>query len=370
MGRAACHGEEGAGIVGGVDIRLADLFPEGTAVCNLPAFGPVRLAVVGGTSPVRRFLDAEFYPASRATARVARFGLRAIAAAGAGRVVAAGSTPGEMLSHLAGKVGAEGGLVVRSGTSGPGQKIVARLLGDDGHVVAYAKLGASAVARSLIGNERLMLESLADPIAPRVLAFLEDGEWACLALSPHAGRPLRLASPMPTQFDAALAAHAGEAAPTYEHPWLMRLAAREPAAVQAAAGGLVRRESWPVSPYHGDCAPWNLLRDKGGALHVVDWEFGEREGLPGVDRAHYALATGRLVRRLDAAQAVRRSTAVLAAREGAPDAGFACELVLLAAASVRARLAGYESSAVAGELAWWSAAVDAALDQLHAKAQR
>jgi len=144
---------------------------------------------------------------------------------------------------------------------------------------------------------------------------------------------------------------------------VLQLGAMLWAALPAAAW-----EREPLSVFHERRA--NLLRDTGGALHVVDWEFGEREGLPGVDRAHYALATGRLVRRLDAAQAVRRSTAVLAAREGAPDAGFACELVLLAAASVRARLAGYESSAVAGELAWWSAAVDAALDQLHAKAQR
>jgi hypothetical protein len=49
---------------------------------------------------------------------------------------------------------------------------------------------------------------------------------------------------------------------------------------------------------HGDFARWNLLRQNNGQAVVLDWEWGHRGGMPGIDLVHYFLQDHRLVRRL------------------------------------------------------------------------
>jgi hypothetical protein len=95
-------------------------------------------------------------------------------------------------------------------------------------------------------------------------------------------------------------------------PALERVAARlgeVPAAEPAAAGsvgdrrapqiaGLVRRTAAILEPHghvpvpvvleHGDLAPPNLLRLRGGRLGVVDWEVADRDGLPLGDLLFFA----------------------------------------------------------------------------------
>jgi hypothetical protein len=58
---------------------------------------------------------------------------------------------------------------------------------------------------------------------------------------------------------------------------------------------------------HGDLARWNLLRTTDGQLKVLDWEWGERHGLPGIDLVHYLAQDFRLVKRLAPAEVVEET---------------------------------------------------------------
>ena len=42
---------------------------------------------------------------------------------------------------------------------------------------------------------------------------------------------------------------------------------------------------------HGDFAPWNL-RTHRGRISAFDWEYGELDGLPLMDEAHFTLQLG------------------------------------------------------------------------------
>ena len=62
---------------------------------------------------------------------------------------------------------------------------------------------------------------------------------------------------------------------------------------------------------HGDLARWNLLTTDGGDLKVLDWEWGEPEGLPGIDLAHFIAQDFRLVQRLPLEKVFRETLAAL-----------------------------------------------------------
>jgi aminoglycoside phosphotransferase (APT) family kinase protein len=62
---------------------------------------------------------------------------------------------------------------------------------------------------------------------------------------------------------------------------------------------------------HGDFARWNLLRTHEGDLKVLDWEWGERHGMPGLDLVHYLAQDFRLVSRLPAAQVIAETIKAL-----------------------------------------------------------
>lgn len=85
---------------------------------------------------------------------------------------------------------------------------------------------------------------------------------------------------------------------------------------------------------HGDLARWNLLRTSDGRLKVLDWEWGERHGLPGIDLVHYLSQDFRLVRKLAPIEAVEASVKALESPvwrtylNRAGWAGYARELVI------------------------------------------
>lgn len=55
---------------------------------------------------------------------------------------------------------------------------------------------------------------------------------------------------------------------------------------------------------HGDFARWNLLKQEDGRLVVLDWEWGHKDGMPGIDLVHYFLQDARLVERLTPHEAI------------------------------------------------------------------
>ncbi len=56
---------------------------------------------------------------------------------------------------------------------------------------------------------------------------------------------------------------------------------------------------------HGDFARWNLRKQRDGKLIVLDWEWGHRDGMPGIDLVHYFLQDMRLVRRMPPEEAIQ-----------------------------------------------------------------
>jgi hypothetical protein len=91
-------------------------------------------------------------------------------------------------------------------------------------------------------------------------------------------------------------------------------------AITKGLHGLPGHEQWserlavlPLRPSvrHGDLARWNLLRTHDGRLKVLDWEWGERHGLPGIDLVHYLAQDFRLVQRLEPAKVVEETVKAL-----------------------------------------------------------
>lgn len=85
------------------------------------------------------------------------------------------------------------------------------------------------------------------------------------------------------------------------------------AGTELGSGVLERLAKESLKPVicHGDFARWNLLRRKNGSLVVLDWEWGHKDGLPGIDLVHYFLQDARLVKRLSSGNAIKATLAAL-----------------------------------------------------------
>ena len=116
-----------------------------------------------------------------------------------------------------------------------------------------------------------------------------------------------------------------------EHPWVQRALQRVPWLKKECLVG-----RFGVTRTHGDFAPWNILKQRGGNLALIDWEFSEPDGVAGVDLAHYLLVTKQLLSRQDPRIAVKSTATELSDLEGCnSDEGRT--LMVLAATSVLMR---------------------------------
>lgn len=113
-------------------------------------------------------------------------------------------------------------------------------------------------------------------------------------------------------------------------------------ALSASAAGqrrlpqLARQVLQPVI-CHGDFARWNLLRLAADKMVVLDWEWGQVAGLPGLDLVHYFLQDYRLVSRLQPSAAIARTLGMLkstACRDYLAATGWSCDVLLLVIVSL------------------------------------
>jgi hypothetical protein len=101
------------------------------------------------------------------------------------------------------------------------------------------------------------------------------------------------------------------------------LPARVAAVADAAAGNRPRQnerflptlEQTTVTStiVHGDFAPWNL-RTHRGRISAFDWEYGELDGLPLMDEAHFTLQLGFQMQNWTPQQAREALPSIAAAR--------------------------------------------------------
>jgi hypothetical protein len=243
------------------------------------------------------------------------------------------------LASLAGP--ARGGIptcgILAGNPGNEGRRCILLLFDPTSRPVVVVKAGQSPRARALVRRETSFLEGLAGKISgiPRVRGTFESERTSAFALDffkgesprPHHARslPQLLWRWVDVQRTVPLAEapdwHRLEQAGTGTPQWPALAAAMRGRAVHPAIG-------------HGDLAPWNIRISPQGNWTVLDWERGERDGIPGWDWLHYVIQVAVLVDRLptttliDRVEALLDSTAFKRYAEYSGLLGFERELTL------------------------------------------
>lgn len=178
--------------------------------------------------------------------------------------------------------------------------------------VAKISLGADGVR--VLAQEARALDELRVlvPGVPQLLGWHQGGDLAILRMPYLTGVPI-------ARGDCAAAlglldqwiTGAVPQAITGFPEWQAVTAALSGDAASRTALERLEKERLLAVTCHGDFARWNLLRTPDGGLVVLDWEWGHKDGLPGIDLVHYFLQDERLVRRLSPAQAVEKTRVAL-----------------------------------------------------------
>lgn len=183
----------------------------------------------------------------------------------------------------------------------PGRRFIVLVFGSDGEPSSVVKAGYSKAALELIEKETSLIESLPPGLVavPKLKAvFCYDGMRAFALQFIHGDSPRR--------------SEERNLAPLLSS-WIdetRKVAIQDLPAWQRLVAGcsgdplFVRLQEIPTAQsvhpvlFHGDFAPWNIKVSRSdGTWTVLDWERGERMGIPGWDWFHYRLQTALLVER-------------------------------------------------------------------------
>jgi hypothetical protein len=289
----------------------------------LPSWERPRLLLSAATI-AERWRASAYYPAFRLAARCYRPLVRLRAAAGLGRTRPALGRSWALGEFVADVLPGAASCAVLVGSPGPAQKLTAQVRDAAGRVIGYVKWVERDVARERLRNEHCLLTRLPAGLGPRPLKYESTADWDALLLAPLAGSRLAARLPPPASLDDFLASlPSAPALPVDAHPALRSLAEQRPEL--APCVDVLAARSWPVVVQHGDCAPWNFLRMKDGALVAVDWEYGRLDGFPFIDLLRYILSVAVLIygwrperaRRYARAQLLRRPGLALSEQEAA-----------------------------------------------------
>ncbi len=224
---------------------------------------------------------------------------------GAGRLLPGGlrvadgsdDDPG-LRRHLGRLLGEDGvDLAVALGAPRPNRKPVIQVIGPDGTIRAWAKLGVDAHTDELVAHEAATLVAHHPPAPIVVPEVLAHGDW-------H-GRRLLVLAPLDITESAGnldltpevIRAVAGPVTleEVTQGAWWKGLAALADDTTvdpQGALGTLMGRlepalagRAWPFGTWHGDLAPWNATWSD-DRLHVWDWERATGPVPLGLDLVH------------------------------------------------------------------------------------
>ncbi|MEP2777053.1 MAG: hypothetical protein ABJQ29_12735 [Luteolibacter sp.] len=172
------------------------------------------------------------------------------------------------------------------------------------------KLAAGEDGATMLEREAQAIQRISPrvPEAPELLGLEEAGNARLLRMPYFRGCPLQPGDTQPIR--------------RLLDSWLSNSSARplesfpEWAAISAGLGIIPGGEriieriaKLPLLPSirHGDLARWNLLTTETGELKVLDWEWGEPDGMPGIDLVHFIAQDLRLVQRLPDAMVFRKT---------------------------------------------------------------
>jgi len=248
------------------------------------------------------------YPAQRTPARMARGLMRLASTLGLLRlfpsIKLSVNTDGPLAGFL--KARAKRGslpafTVLAGNPNTPGRRFILLLFDEQDRPCAVVKAGITPEAVRLLKQEAAVLDQAPSSALglPRLQAVQHSPRVCALALDyvegepPRSATPGKLAETLGSWVNPSRTVRAAEV-PAWQRlveacpndPTLNTLRSR----VEAAA-------FHPVL-YHGDFAPWNIKVTPDGSWRVLDWERGERTGLPCWDWFHYHIQVGLLVDRL------------------------------------------------------------------------
>jgi hypothetical protein len=252
----------------------------------------------------------ELYPAQSLKARLARTGLRLILRAGlplGTEAISMKVTPGTGFTRfLAGLADNRTSTtnhfpvfgILAGNPATPGQRFIVLVFNASGKPAAVVKAGLSERARELIAKEETFLAEVPPntPGVPSPRARFETAGLRALALdffagvSPDVRDDGRLSGLLSSWVNVER-----QILVSQTRVWQELKAACGQNPLFAKLMG--RLETRPIRPTiaHGDLAPWNVKVQSGGQWMVLDWERGEREGIPTWDWFHYVLQPAILV---------------------------------------------------------------------------
>lgn len=195
-----------------------------------------------------------------------------------------------------------------------GQRLIFLIFNRQQQPQWVVKAGVGGTSAALIERESCVLQALPATLAglPRWRGDLAQDELRAFAMDYHPG-----SAPRPNA-EAELSALLNQWVDPARKMALLELPALQALASVGAAAWFA---SWQkqvaaaqVHPVvmHGDLAPWNIkVAPDTGAWTVLDWERGERTGVPGWDWFHFVLQPEILVNRRPAPVVARRAHALL-----------------------------------------------------------
>jgi hypothetical protein len=256
------------------------------------------------------------YPAQRPIARMARRILRLGCSAGLAPLlptttlsVPATAPLSRFLTRLTGGDTLPSFAILAGNPQAEGRRFILLVFDAAGRCAFVVKAGVSPQATALIDREAAVLEAIESHAfgVPRLQAVHRTQGLHALALeyaegnAPTATEPQRMAAVLGSWVNTERRLQTGDV-PAWQR--LFRACPEHPVLRQ------VRRRLEGVSfhpvLYHGDFAPWNVKVASDGSWQVLDWERGERVGMPCWDWFHWEVQVGLLVRRLSPEAHARR----------------------------------------------------------------
>ena len=236
------------------------------------------------------------YPAQRTLARVARAAMNlslcfGLPLPGTKVPLAANAPFAKFLRELAGSGIMPEFSVLAGNPSTPGRRFILLLFDPDGAPRWVVKAGEGDTAAALIEQEADFLQKLpaALPGAPRVVARFVNGSVQAFATDYADGdSPRNLVTGRIEEILSSWVDHSRFLCPAGLPVWRQLVDSdASPALVTRLSAVLRERKVRPVIA-HGDFAPWNIKESRKTKIWMVlDWERGERDGMPGWDWFHF-----------------------------------------------------------------------------------
>jgi len=279
-----------------VNVDAYGVFPPGTPLLALPSWREPRVVLSNLGSPMRRWRDSAFYPATRSTARLYRLALRGKAAAGWGEVRRASYCRWRLREFIGDCLPPLGSAVLQTRPSGPAQKFTIQLHDRFGAIIGYIKYASEPLAQRRLTQEHAMLVRVPAGLGPVPLKFGQMGDGLALLVTPVRGRYVRAKLP-PTRkvLEFAYSLQVSPAIALAAHPYVCAMRERVGTRLDGIFEDL-RVRTWPIVLQHGDLVPWNLRWSRNSkSLSAFDWEFGTPNGFPYIDLAQFIMQVAFLI---------------------------------------------------------------------------